>query len=127
MPRAPKITNRKACRPRIPINWEQVDKYLEAGANGVQIAAVLGMHVETFYDRCLLEKNTNFTNYRSEKLERGNSKLLGKQFKLALDGDRAMLIWLGKNRLNQSDRQRIDHTTNGKDISKIFLPLKEED
>jgi hypothetical protein len=126
MPRAPR-EKRERYRPKIPINWEMVDKYLEAGATGVQVAAVLGMHPETFYNRCIMEKKVIFSEYRNRKLEKGNSQLLGKQFKMAMDGDRGMLIWLGKNRLGQTDRQKIDHTTNGKEIAPIFLPLKEDE
>lgn len=127
MPRPPKPIKRQAARPLIPINWEKVDKFLEAGSTGVQIAALIGMHPETLYDRCAREKGVGFTEYRSEKLEKGNSQLLGIQYKLAMQGDKAMLIWLGKNRLNQSDKKKIDHTTNGKCVGQIFLPLKDAD
>jgi hypothetical protein len=32
-----------------------------------------------------------------------------KQFDQAMEGDRGMLIWLGKNRLDQSDKKEVKH------------------
>lgn len=44
-----------------------------------------------------------FTAYSALKKDEGDSLLLKKQFEKALAGDNVMLIWLGKNRMSQSD------------------------
>lgn len=106
MPRAPKLIKRKACRPKIPIDWNMVDKYLEAGCTGTEIASVIGCHYQTFYDRCELEKGMGFTEYSKLKRAVGDAILRAKQYAYAMtgkNGNLGMLIWLGKNRLGQKD------------------------
>jgi len=68
------------------------------------VAAVLDIHHDTLYDRCIIEKQMMFSQYSQEKREKGNSYLFDKQYELAVKGDKSMLVWLGKNRLNQADR-----------------------
>lgn len=94
-----------AGRKKIKIDWEEVDKYLEAGAKGTEVAAALGIHKDTLYDKCKEDKKTDFSVYLRLKRECGNTKLRLKQQALAMEGDRGMLIWLGKNRLDQSDKK----------------------
>jgi IS30 family transposase len=91
-----------------------------AGCSGQQIAAVLGVHPQTLYDGCKREKEIDFSNYSLEKKEKGDAALLGKQFEKALKGDNTQLVWLGKNRLRQTDKleQRVNHQTG----VKIYLP-----
>ncbi|OED34696.1 hypothetical protein AB832_06905 [Flavobacteriaceae bacterium (ex Bugula neritina AB1)] len=103
-------------RKKITIDWTKVDKALIAGANGVQVASMLGVHPETLYDRCKEKFKTDFSDYSRQKKEKGNLNLLTKQYDLAIEGDRGMLIWLGKQRLGQKDKHDHDHTTNGKDM-----------
>ena len=99
----------RGCSKKI-INWEFVDNLLIAGCNGVQIAANLGIHPDTLYIRCEREKGVVFSAYLSEKRSKGNSMLLAKQFQMAYEGDKTMLVWLGKQRLDQSEKinQKID-------------------
>ena len=101
------MIEKKSTRPEIPINWERVDELLEAGCYGTEIAAVFGMHCETFYDRVLKEYQVGFTEYSTAKRAKGESALREAQYNKALGkskkGDNAMLIWLGKQRLNQRE------------------------
>lgn len=48
-----------------------------------------------------------FSAFRLIHLGRGNDLIAMKQFELAMKGDKALLIWLGKNRLGQRDRQEF--------------------
>ena len=112
-----------AGRPKAAIDWKKVDKALEQGANGVQVAAMLGVHPETLYERCKADNKTNFTDYLTQKRESGNQQLLGMQFQAAKEGSVPMLIWLGKQRLGQKDKKDLDHTTNGKDMG--IAPISE--
>ena len=41
----------KVGRKKLKIDWDRVDKSLIAGSNGVQVAAMLGVHPETLYDK----------------------------------------------------------------------------
>ena len=112
-PTRKKIEGPAGGRPIKPIDWDEVDKLLMAGCNGVQVAAYLHMHPHTFYDRVQIEKGTSFTEYQTEKKEKGNTLLLGAQYKLALERDRTMLIWLGKQRLGQKEEPKGADTFNG--------------
>ena len=89
----------------IQIDWDKVDELLEAGCDGTQIAAFLGCHEDTLYNRCQEEKNLAFSAYKAQKRAKGDSALLTAQFEAAVkEKDRGMLIWLGKQRLGQTDK-----------------------
>lgn len=97
-------------RPQIPINWDVVDKWLEADCTGTQVAGMLAVHPDTLYDRCAREKGMTFTEYSNIKRCKGDGLIKDKQFTEALKGDRAMLIWLGKQRLGQKENHEVNVT-----------------
>ncbi len=111
MPFINQNNSRKNNLSRIPIDWEVVDKYLEAGCLGTEIAAYLGCHPETFYDRCLKEKGVGFSEYLATKRSKGDAILRAKQYELAMQGNTTLLIWLGKNRLGQRDKEKDASST----------------
>jgi len=90
-------------RPEKPIDWELVDELLLAGCTGIEIAPNFDMHYETFYDRVRAKYNIGFTEYCSLKRSQGDSILRKVQYDKAASGDNTQLIWLGKNRLKQSE------------------------
>lgn len=96
-------------RPEKPIDWKKVDELLMAGCMGTEIAAYFDMHQNTFYARVEQEYNVSFTQFSSEKKSKGESLLRAHQYAKALGltdkGDNTLLIWLGKNRLNQKDNK----------------------
>jgi len=115
MPRAPR-EKKAPHRPPIKIDWNIVDKYLEAGCLGTEIASVIGCHPQTFYDRCIMEKGMGFTEYMQSKRATGDALLRAKQYAYAMtgkNGNLGMLIWLGKNRLGQKDDPYQETAFNG--------------
>ena len=102
-----------AGRKKFVIDWNKVDNSLRAGSNGVQVAAMLGIHYNTLVNKCNEEKKCDFSDYLAQKRQEGNDVLFGLQYKLAKEGDRGMLIWLGKNRLDQSDKKEIKQHNTG--------------
>jgi len=96
-----------AGRPEANINWDEVDKLLEAGCLVTEVAANFGICRDTFYKRCKTDNNIDFSTYVEQKKSKGESLLRKVQFDKALDGDNLMLIWLGKQRLEQTDKQQI--------------------
>lgn len=90
-------------RPEKPIDWDKVDKLLMAGCKGTEIAPHFNMHVNTFYDKVKDHYNICFTEYSLIKKQEGDSLLRKAQFDKALKEDNTMLIWLGKQRLEQRD------------------------
>jgi hypothetical protein len=95
-------------RHKIVVDWDVVNKYLQAGCMGTEVAAVIGCGPDTLYRRCQEEHGINFEAYRQSQLAYGDSLLKDKQFKIALEGDKVMLIWLGKQRLGQKDKQEVE-------------------
>ena len=108
MPRAPKKVKRPQSRPVIPIDWDYVDKMLIAGCTGTEIASSIGCCRDTLYDRTEQEKGVLFSEYSRQKREKGDTLLRQAQFAQALKGDKTMLIWLGKIRLDQRDPDKTD-------------------
>lgn len=99
-------------RPIIHIDWKVVDSMLEAGCLGTDIAQYFAMHPDTFYARTLKEKGMGFTAYSQQKRAKGESDLRLAQHLKALGktkkGDNTLLIWLGKQRLNQKENAQED-------------------
>jgi len=79
-----------------------------AGCMGTEIAPHFDMNHHTFYDRVYKQYNMTFTEYCALKRSQGDGLLRSRQFKKAMEGDNTMLIWLGKNRLNQRETQQDD-------------------
>ena len=94
----------------MPIDWEKVGKMIMAGSNGAQVSASLNIDYSTLTRRCAEDLKTNFTDFFNQKREAGNNLLYNKQFDVAMKGDRGMLIWLGKNRLGQTDKRETVNT-----------------
>lgn len=94
-------------RPKADIDWNEVDEYLIAGCSGAEIASFIGVNRFTLYDRCQSDKGIMFNQYSQQMKEKGDSLLRHAQFTKALgrnkDADNTMLIWLGKQRLNQKE------------------------
>ena len=103
-----------AGRKQIEVNWENINEMLEAGCTGTEVAGHLGISAMTLYRACKRDNKVNFEVYSKQKKESGNTLLRQAQFNQALDGNTTMLVWLGKNRLNQADKQEINSTVDMK-------------
>lgn len=116
MPRRP--TGEPAHRPLIPIDWQKVDQMVLAGLSGTQIAGILDIHHDTFYDRFRIEKGISFSEYRPRRKEGGDGLLLLKQWQSAMKGNTKMLQLLGEERLGQG-KKNIS-TFDSDSLSEIF-------
>lgn len=107
MPRKPKEIKRPRGVPPKQIDWILVDDYLETGCPGTKIADAIGVHPETLYNRCELEKGMVFSAYSQTKRNKGDALLFKAQFDKAIGrtdvGDSSILIHLGKTRLDQKE------------------------
>ena len=90
-------------RPRKQLDAEQIEKMAMIGNPVTAIATILGCSTKTLHRR--------FGPVIKKGQERGNNSLRLMQYQKALDGNITMLIWLGKQRLGQSDRTEINQTT----------------
>jgi hypothetical protein len=90
-------------RPKIVINWQQVDQMCAIHCTGEEQASILGVNYDTLNRACKREHKKSFADYFKQKSATGKMSLRRTQFTVANGGNPTMLIWLGKNWLNQND------------------------
>jgi hypothetical protein len=94
------------------IDFDTVEKLCAIQCTGEEIAGVLGIDYDTLNARIKEEYNISFSEYFKQKRQNGRASLRRLQWKKAEQGDTTMLIWLGKNYLQQTDKQEIEHSGN---------------
>ena len=115
---------RKVGRPPIEIDWEEFDKLLLIHATLREVAGWFNCSEDTI-ERLVLKKfGMNFADYKDQKGAKGKISIRSKQFQTAMDGNIAMLIWLGKNWLGQSD-SKDDKTSDNEDDNFFKLSYRE--
>lgn len=95
-------------RPRISIDWDQVEKMCAIHCTGEEQAAILGVSYDTLNRACQREHDMSFAEYFKQKASHGKMSLRRKQYTTAMDGNTTMLVWLGKNWLGQSDQPEAE-------------------
>ena len=96
-------------RPKLKINWDKVDDQLRLGCTGQEIASYCGVCAATLYDRAKEFYGINFSEHAQQQREIGDIALRDAQYNIAVkDKNVTMLIWLGKQRLKQVDRDSVD-------------------
>lgn len=109
------------------IDWKIVEQALLAGSTGTRIAAYLGIHPDTLYNAVEREFGLKFTDYSAQKRSKGELLLEMAQFDEAYrKRDRAMLIWLGKNRLLQKENHDVKFSGDGF-VAKVIHYGEEKD
>ena len=93
------------------IDWDTVGKLLEAGCSGESIATQFGVHRTTLYNRCKADLGLTFSTLSQQKKMLGDNLLRAKQYQTAMSGNVTMQIWLGKQRLGQTDK--LEHQGQG--------------
>ena len=106
-------------RPKADIDWAVVGKLLEAGCAGTDIASQLGISATTLQRRCRADNKVSFAAFSQQKRMSGDNLLRAAQYKTAMEGNTTMLIWLGKQRLGQSDKSELT----GKDGERIVIEV----
>ena len=84
------------------IDTDQVEKLAGLGCTNIEIASFFGC------DESLIRKS--YSENLVKGRENGKIRLRQWQMKAAQKGNVAMLIWLGKQMLGQSDKQEITTT-----------------
>lgn len=114
---------------RIEFDWVQFDKLcsLPPVISQEDIAFVLGCSVDTL-DRRVKEKHPEMTlaEYRIKRASHFRIGIINKQYQVAMGGNCTMLIWLGKQYLNQTDKNGIDANVT-KDGEKLVINFTKTD
>lgn len=92
-------------RPRIEIDWETVRKLCAMQCTGEEIASFLSIDYDTLQRAVKREYKMSFAEYFKKHSANGKISLRRKQYEVAQSGNVPMLIWLGKQYLDQKDKQ----------------------
>lgn len=105
---------KKGGRPRVPIDWDEFNKLCYMQATLEEISSWYNCGITTIEERVREEHGIGFREYWRQKSDGGKISLRRAQFQKAIDeGHPTMLIWLGKNVLNQADKQQTEITGKG--------------
>lgn len=101
--------NKKMGRPKKEIDYETVEKLAALFCTQDEIAAFLNLDVKT------LQRDVEFGVFYKKGQEKGKCSLRRHQYECAKKGNSAMLIWLGKQYLGQSEKMAIVNSNIGDD------------
>lgn len=93
-------------RPRASLDqdqWRSLDIMCNAGVPQADIAEAMRVDVKTLGAICQRDRGLTFSQYRQQKKGKGRAAIAAKQFQVAMSGQVAMLIWLGKQWLGQRE------------------------
>lgn len=91
-------------RPKIVIDWDQFEKLCAMQCTLEEISAWFKCSEDTIERACKREHGVTFADYFKQKRSGGRISLRRKQFEVAMSGNVTMLIFLGKQYLEQSDK-----------------------
>jgi hypothetical protein len=109
---------KKGGRPKIKVDAALVEKLAGIGCPNKEIAAIVGCSVDTLDRRC--------ADVIAKGRENGKTRIRQKQIQVALGGNVAMLIFLGKNMLGQTDKQEITGIENASTVNILLGQQQEE-
>lgn len=112
----------KIGRPEKKIDLEQLDIMAKYGATCSDIAGYFMCSNDTIVKVIKQNYGMSFPEFSDKRQSEIRLKLRQKQIQVALNGNVALLIFLGKNLLGQSDKQDISQTSN---IVELKYNLKE--
>jgi hypothetical protein len=102
---------KKIGRPLKEIDWSKIEAMARILCTESEIASVTGYSIDLIGERCLRDHGMNFPDYYKKHSDGGKMSLRRSQFKKAVvDGNPALLIWLGKQMLGQKDQIDMSNT-----------------
>jgi hypothetical protein len=123
MPRPKKPNPMPARRPQKKIDWDEVDKCLLAQVPGTWIAASIGVHPETLYERCQIEKGMGFSAYSQSKMSHGKTIAMKKQFGGVLNGNVALSLHWAAHHLDQPNKSTVKQEIKQEVTQRVILKL----
>lgn len=117
---------KKGGRPKIvwgTEQWKMFDTFCAARDSQKDIAEAMAVDAKTIDAICEREKGMGFSGYCEQKRGYGRSLVAGKQLEVAMSGSVAMLIWLGKQWLDQKEPKQ-DHGHGGLDGGPVSVVTK---
>jgi hypothetical protein len=113
------IVKKPRGQPRKEIDYIMVKELAGQGCTIAEIAGYLNVSHDT------LTRRPEFMVIYQEGLNKMRRSLRRKQYEAAMEGNISMLIWLGKNWLDQSDKRETDMVIQGGDKPIKIMPVQE--
>lgn len=96
-------------RPPKEIDWGLVEKCCQIQCTQEEIASMCETTVDTLDKHCKETNKVSFSDYFQEKRKGGRISLRRAQWQKAVkEGNPTMQIWLGKQYLDQSDKNEVN-------------------
>jgi hypothetical protein len=95
---------KRVTKPLHQLDYKKLDAMCAIHCTGEECAAILGIDYDTLNRALKRDGNKGFAEYFKQKGASGKMSLRRKQFDHAMSGNSTMLIWLGKQWLNQVDK-----------------------
>jgi len=95
----------KGGRPQHNLEYATLDGLCAIQCTGEEIAAIFNIDYDTLNRALKRDGHTGFADYYKKKSANGKMSLRRKQFEVAKSGNPTMLVWLGKQWLEQSDKK----------------------
>lgn len=109
-------------RPRKELDFNTLAKLCEVHCTAFECAYFFEISIDTLDRRIKEEYDISFAEYKAQKETIGKTQLRRKQFDIAMKGNVPLLIFLGKNMLDQKDK-----TTTEAQINHHFTPAQLEE
>lgn len=114
-------------RPKIELTddqWTQVEKMAAIFCTGEEIAHVLNISYDTLERRVKEKYKVSCAEHIKKHSAMGKMSLRRKQYEVAKGGNVSMLIWLGKQYLNQTDKKEDNVKVSGQ---KLIIDMGSDD
>jgi len=98
------LKKNKGGRPKKAIDYKILEGLCQIQATGEECAAILNIDYDTLDAILKRDKHGGFSDYYKKHSASGKASLRRKQMQVALSGNKTLLIWLGKQYLEQSDK-----------------------
>ena len=117
--------------PIVILDYAVIDDLLKIACTGEEIASILDIDYDTLNSHCIKDKGIPISDYIKKGINKSCRRSLRRvQLRVALGGKDKdtgqifqpsvpMLIWLGKQHLDQKDKNETDVTSGGKEIKTI--------
>lgn len=92
---------------KVKIDWTEFDKLAQMGCTLREVSGWFNCSEDTIERAVRRKHKIGFAEYIGQKGSVGAIALRRRQMEVAMTGNVAMLIWLGKNRLGQADEMKV--------------------
>lgn len=112
-------------RKKINIDWDKVNKYLQAHCEGAPIARLIGVHPNTLYLAVKRKYKCDFSEFARQKKEEGINLMVASIYRDAMAHGGADRMFFLKNKAGWKDRQDI--TSGDEQIRPVNITVDSQD